>query len=170
MVHRLVPILLMLAVSASVSAADEEDSRSQSALANNPPIGACTQDCEAVASFRVISPRSSSGVLEGSRDQRPRILVPLYASLLALEAFDAALTIRGLQNGAAEANPAMSGVVGSPAAFVALKMGAATASIVAVERLRKRHPKAAAALIVLMDPVMATVVANNVRFSAPTSR
>src|SRR5262245_36666133 len=59
------------------------------------------------------SPKSSRSQVTS----RPRALPALYASLAALQAFDAYSTTRGLSQGATEGNPLMQPVVGNQASF-----------------------------------------------------
>src|SRR4051812_44069554 len=62
--------------------------------------------------------------------KRPLSLVPMYASLAVLNGLDYVSTRRALASGSArEANPVMGGVVGSPAAFFAVKAGATAGTI-----------------------------------------
>ena len=70
---------------------------------------------------------------------RPAILPALYASYAALQAYDVYSTKAALARGAREANPLMQGVVKNSGAFVAVKVGAAAAGIVAAERLWKTN-------------------------------
>jgi len=170
MIRSLALIGLVLALPVSAAAADEEIRATPTVELSASAAGTCALNCGGVLDTRLPVTPALAPAPERASDNRRGLFVPLYVSLIALETLDTTLTLRGLQNGAAEANPAMAGVTGSPAAFVALKMGAATASILAVERLRQRHPKTATALIVLMDSVMATVVANNIRLGAVTPR
>jgi hypothetical protein len=94
---------------------------------------------------------------------RPAALLPLYGSLIGLQALDFDSTRRALAGGAArEANPLMQGVVGQPAALAAVKAGATGAIIFASERLRKtHHPVAAVMMMIGINSAYAMVVAHN---------
>lgn len=92
---------------------------------------------------------------------RPAALVPLYVSFAALEGLDARSTLTGLGHGAQEANPVMSGLATHGAALFALKMGAAAGTILVSEKLWKRNPVAAVALMVGLNSAYALVVAHN---------
>lgn len=94
--------------------------------------------------------------------RRPKALPGLYAGTIALQGYDAYSTIAALRAGAAEANPLMKSVTKNPAAFIALKGGVATLSILAAERLWKEDRRVAAVVsMVVSNSVMAMVAANN---------
>ena len=65
--------------------------------------------------------------------------------------------------GAYEANPVMRGVVGSPAAFFAVKAGSTAGMIWIAERMRKKHPVRAMVFMASANAAMAAVVAHNMR-------
>lgn len=96
--------------------------------------------------------------------RRPSALMPLYASLVALQGLDFHSTRRALDTGQArEANPAMRPFVKHDAAFLALKGGATAGVIWASEKMWKRNRKAAVIFAGLVNAAMAAVVANNYR-------
>lgn len=96
--------------------------------------------------------------------ERPGALLPLYASLGALQALDVHSTSRGLARGGREANPVMDPVVGNRAAFIGVKAVTTAGVIWASERLwRKQNRKAAVILTALTNIGLAAVVANNYR-------
>ena len=92
---------------------------------------------------------------------RPAALVPLYVSFASLQAFDIDSTRKALNRGGLEANPIMRGVVGSPAAFIALKAAMTGATIASNETLWKRNRAAAVLMMVAMNGAYAAVVAHN---------
>jgi hypothetical protein len=94
--------------------------------------------------------------------------MPMYVSFAGLNALDVDSTYRVLSGGGREANPLVGGVVGSPAAMIALKAGTTAAAIAASERLRRRHPKAAAILMTAFNSAMAAIVAHNYAVAART--
>jgi uncharacterized protein DUF5658 len=95
--------------------------------------------------------------------QRPRALVPLYASFVALQVVDMHSTWRALDHGSVEANPLLNGVAGNRAALFTAK-AAGTAAVVAVsERLRKKSPTAALVLMIAANSGMTWVVQHNYR-------
>lgn len=102
----------------------------------------------------------------GLRDSvgRPSALLPLYASLGALQALDIHSTSRGLGRGGREANPVMEPIVGNRAAYVAVKAATTAGVVWASERLwRKQNRKAAVVLTTLTNIGLAAVVAHNYR-------
>ena len=132
-----VAILLMLTVSvAPVSASDEET-----------PVSA-----------PILTVRSSSESLA-----RPKVLPALYASYAVLQAYDVYSTKQGLARGGREANPLMTGVVGSTSAFIAMKAVVGAGTVVAAERLWKTNKPAAIAVMVAANGVAAIVAARNAR-------
>jgi uncharacterized protein DUF5658 len=74
---------------------------------------------------------------------RPAVLTPLYVSFAALQLLDIHSTLRAPDFGAREANPLVTGLLASPAAFVATKAVVTTSLIYMSERLRRRHPRTA---------------------------
>jgi hypothetical protein len=93
---------------------------------------------------------------------RPAGLVALYASFAALQAFDAISTTKGIDRGAAEANPIMSGVAGNPAAFWTIKAATSVGVVLAVERLWKRSKPGAIAVMVIANGLSAALAAHNI--------
>jgi hypothetical protein len=69
--------------------------------------------------------------------------------------------LSGLSAGLGEANPAMRGVSDNPASLIAVKAAVAVTTIWASEKMRKRHPRGAVALMVVLNSAMAAVVARN---------
>ncbi len=93
--------------------------------------------------------------------RRPMALPALYASFGVLQALDFVSTRRGLSAGAHEANPLMRGVVSSGAGLMAAKAGVAAGSVFLSERMWKRNPAAALAMMVALNSAYAIVVAHN---------
>jgi hypothetical protein len=93
---------------------------------------------------------------------RPALLMPLYAGNIALQGFDAYSTLAAVQKNSVEQNPLVSGLAGSPAAFIAVKGGVTVLSIVAAERLwRSGHRAGAVAAIAVANGLMTAVAINN---------
>jgi hypothetical protein len=121
----------------------------------------------AVAQAAVVTPLQSPTQLDAPlfrapEPKRPSALVPMYASLVTLQALDFVSTSRALSSeGAYEANPVMRGVVGSPAAFLAVKAGTTAGTIWVAERMRKKHPVRALVFMLSTNAAMAAVVAHN---------
>jgi hypothetical protein len=93
--------------------------------------------------------------------RRPAMLVPLYVGFATLQALDARSTMTALGHGATEANPLLGGVTGHAGAFLAVKMGAAAGTIFVTEKLWKRNPVAAVALMVGLNSAYAIIVSHN---------
>jgi len=94
--------------------------------------------------------------------KRPPLLVPMYVGFAALQAADIHSTTMALSSGAgSEANPLMKGVAGSPAALIAVKAASTAGTIWAAEKLWKKHPVGAIAVMALANGMMAVVVAHN---------
>jgi hypothetical protein len=88
-------------------------------------------------------------------------LTSLYASFATLQALDVHSTLSVLSAGGREANPAMRGVAGHPGSLIAVKAASGAAVIWLSEKVRKKHPRGAVALMAVLNSVMATVVAHN---------
>lgn len=94
--------------------------------------------------------------------RRSPLLMPLYVSFAALQVLDIQSTQSALKAGGVEGNPVMSGVVGSPLAMAALKVGATAGIILLSEKVRKRNPVAAVVMMVTLNSAYAMVVSNNI--------
>jgi hypothetical protein len=83
-------------------------------------------------------------------------------SFAALQALDVHSTLSVLDTGAGrEANPVAGAIVASPAKFVAVKAGVAAGIVLATDRLRKRNPKTALALMIGLNGAYAAIAAHN---------
>lgn len=90
----------------------------------------------------------------------------MYVSFAALQIMDGISTRRALNNGATEANPAMSGLVGNSAALFAVKAGTTVATTYFAERLAKNHPRAATIMMAALNTAYVAVVAHNYRVAS----
>jgi len=117
----------------------------------------------AVAQLAAAAPVAiDSQLFRAPEPGRPAALVPMYASFVTLQALDFVSTTRALSNANAyEANPVMRGVVGSPAAFLAVKAGSTAATIWIAEKWRRKHPVRAMIFMASTNAAMAAVVAHN---------
>ncbi len=121
----------------------------------------------ALARAAVECARSDTGSARASPTRpppRPAALIPMYASLAALQALDIDSTLRGLDRGGAEQNPLVSSIASS-VMFPVVKGGATAAAIVATERLRRKHPLAAIGVMAGANAVYAVIVARNYAIS-----
>ena len=91
--------------------------------------------------------------------QKRAILFPMFASLGALQAYDAYSTITGLNRGLVEANPMMQGVTGNSMALVGVKAGTAAFSIYAANRLWTQNHRLAAVALIAASNVFSSFVA-----------
>ena len=96
--------------------------------------------------------------------KRPSSLLPMYVSFAVLQGLDYASTTRALSRGTGrEANPMMGPIVGSGAAFLAVKAGTAAGTMWIAERMWKKHPARAIVFMAALNGVTATVVTHNMR-------
>jgi Domain of unknown function (DUF5658) len=92
---------------------------------------------------------------------RPAALIPMYASLAALQAFDIHTTSASLKHGAVEANPLMKPVAGRNVASIVVKAAATAGSIYFVERAWKQNRKGAVILMTAINVTTAAIVVHN---------
>jgi Domain of unknown function (DUF5658) len=97
---------------------------------------------------------------QGTPPRRPAALIPLYLSFATLQALDVHSTLQALDQGGAESNPVVAGMVGTHG-FPLMKAVTTTAIILATERFRKSHPRAAIAVMIAANSAYAVIVANN---------
>jgi hypothetical protein len=107
-------------------------------------------------------------VTTGERASRPAALGPLYVSFVGLEVADGFLTWNLLHSGGSELNPVASPVSGNALALTGFKAVGTAATIVLVERLRHKHPRAAVWTMVAINVGMGLTVLHNASI-APTS-
>jgi hypothetical protein len=115
---------------------------------------------------QTLQPSRSIRGADFSGIRRPALLPALYASTVVLQALDAHSTMTALNRGATEANPAMRSVVGNRGALVAVKAGAAAATIFVAEKMWRRNRVGAIAMMAVVNGISAVVVAHNYRVAA----
>ena len=115
----------------------------------------------AIRAARSADAASRSTLLQPAAARRPAVLVPLYVSFAALQVLDIQSTRQALAAGGVEGNPMMSGIVGSPVAMTALKIGATAGIVLLSEKVRKRNPVAAVVMMVTLNSAYAMVVSQN---------
>ena len=98
--------------------------------------------------------------------QRPKfggksLLTSLYASTALMQALDMHSTLRAFSAGAAEGNPAMSGITSNRAAFVATKAAVAAVSIWAAHKMAKRNKVAAVVTLIAVNSAYAMIASHN---------
>jgi hypothetical protein len=96
---------------------------------------------------------------------RPGALIQLYVSFAALQVMDIHSTRLALAKGHTEMNPLVAPVATS-GAFAAYKIATTAGLIAATEQLRKKHPKAAVVVMVVLTSAYSTIVAQNYRLAA----
>jgi hypothetical protein len=102
--------------------------------------------------------------------QRPSVLVPLYVSFATLQGLDIHSTLRAPEFGGREANPIVGGMLGSPAAFVAAKVGMTAGIYFVSERLWKRNKTAAVLTMIALNSTYGALVAHNYAVEARAAR
>ena len=152
---------LALTASAGFAADDQQPMVTAPALAAAASALAATVDLKAAVTFA--QPAAVSG--------RPFSLPALYATTALLQGYDAYSTLSVLKHGGVEANPVMKGITKSPMAFIGLKAGMATLSIMSAERMWKRGNRVGAiATMVASNVFMGYVAANNARVLRQVTR
>jgi hypothetical protein len=91
---------------------------------------------------------------------RPATLIPMYAAQGVLQGLDVYTTVRALDAGHREANPMFKS--GNPATMIGTKLAVGAVNVFAAEKLWKKNPKAATALMLVTNVLMTGVVAHNV--------
>jgi uncharacterized protein DUF5658 len=146
----LTTVMGLMLTASSVLAADEEGAKSLA-----PTIAAAATsiaqktDLAAVKAAQFKAPR------------RPMLLPTLYAGSALLQGYDAYSTLSALKSGATEANPLMKGITKSPVAFIALKAGMTTVSIMAAERMWKDNHRVRAIVVMAISNGMMAMVAKH---------
>jgi len=105
---------------------------------------------------------SSSSTSDGSRGDRPRLLVPLYISNVALGLADVATSVAAVKRGAGEANPLIANLQGETWKMTTVRMAGAATTIVFAEALRRRgHPRAAVITMLAINAANVAIVMHN---------
>jgi Domain of unknown function (DUF5658) len=91
----------------------------------------------------------------------PKLMMPLYSSFAALSASDVYLTWLGMHHGAVEANPLVAPIARNASGLAAFKVATGAATFLAVERLRRDHPRAAVWMLAAANGGMMWVVWHN---------
>jgi hypothetical protein len=92
-------------------------------------------------------------------------MMPLYASVAALQALDVHSTLSAFRNGAHEGNPVMSAVTSTTPGFMAVKAGIAAGTILAVRNLAKHNKVAAIAALIGINAGYGFVVSHNYKLA-----
>jgi hypothetical protein len=89
------------------------------------------------------------------------LMTPLYSSFAGLSAADGYLTWLAVHNGGVEANPVVAPIARDAAGLAAYKFATGAATYLAVERIRRDHPRAAVWMMVVANSGMMWVVWHN---------
>jgi hypothetical protein len=88
-------------------------------------------------------------------------LRPLYVAFGVLQGLDVYTTRVALKAGAREGNPLLPAIARRPGALIAAKAASAFGTVYVVERMRIRHPVAAAITMAAIDSAYAVMVTRN---------
>ena len=92
---------------------------------------------------------------------RPKLMVPLYSTFAGLAASDVYLTWSAVHHGAVEANPLVRPIARDASGLGAFKFATGAVTVLAVERLRRDHPRAAMWTLAAANAGMMWVVWHN---------
>jgi uncharacterized protein DUF5658 len=138
------------------------------ALIGRPQVGGPSADERATHPAAAAAP-APVAAQPATPPHRPSALVPLYVSFAALQGLDVHSTLRAPAFGGREANPIVGSMLGSPAAFVAAKVGMTAGIYYVSERLWKRHKAAAIITMVALNSTYGAIVAHNYAVEARAS-
>lgn len=91
------------------------------------------------------------------------LMSALYASTFTMQALDVHSTLRAFGAGAVEANPLMTDVTKNKIAFMALKAGIATSTVLAAHNMARRNKLAAVMTLVAINSAYAMIIDHNYR-------
>src|SRR5262245_57461228 len=98
----------------------------------------------------------------GAEEQRPRLLVPLYISAVALGVADVATSKAAIQRGAREANPIVASFQSDTWKTTTVRMAGVATTILCAEALRRRgHPRAAVFTMLAINAANVAIVIHN---------
>jgi hypothetical protein len=92
----------------------------------------------------------------------PVLFKTMYASYAAVQLGDIITTTTALNRGQREANPFIGNGAGASARLIGVKAATTVMTILAIEKMRKRHPVVAAVTFVAINATLAAVTINNV--------
>lgn len=138
---------------ATVAYAQERASLDVSAAVSNAitPAAIAASDVPAPA-FRPVRAQKRSSLMSA-----------LYASTFTMQALDVHSTLKAFGAGAVEANPLMTDVTKNKLAFVALKAGIATSTVMAAHNMARTNKVAAVMTLVAINSAYAMIVDHNYR-------
>jgi hypothetical protein len=89
------------------------------------------------------------------------LMMPLYTSFAGLTAADGSLTWLAVHRGAVEANRFVAPIAGDAAGLSGLKVATGAVTLLAVEQLRRDHPRAAMWMMIAVNGTLTWVVWHN---------
>ncbi|MEO8481886.1 MAG: DUF5658 family protein [Acidobacteriota bacterium] len=95
--------------------------------------------------------------------KRSSLMTALYASTFTMQALDVHSTLKAFGAGAREANPLMANVTKNKLAFVALKAGIATSTVLAAHSMSRTNKIGAVMTLVAINSAYAMIVDHNYR-------
>ena len=169
-VRRVINIVIAIAILALASspargadaAAAPETGSALTALTVTSTVDASVLDA-ALAALAAETPRVEFTAPRPATLGSKELRIGMYASFVTLQALDGYSTLKALSAGGREANPVMSGVVGSPAGMFAVKAGTAAATVFLAERLAKHNKVASFVMMAALNTSYAAIVAHNYR-------
>jgi hypothetical protein len=122
--------------------------------------------------FEQLAPQAPlrTGDLRQGRSGLAPVLASLYVSTAVLQALDAHSTLTGLERGAFEANPLMSGITQNKFAFIGVKAAVAAGTIYATREMAKKNKVAAVVTLLAINSVYAYVAHNNYKVARGLGR
>src|SRR5262249_26579141 len=90
-----------------------------------------------------------------------KLMPPLYTTFAGLSAADGYLTWLAVHRGATEANRFVAPIAGDAAGLSGLKVATGAVTVLAVERLRRDHPRTAMWVMIAANSAMMWVVWHN---------
>ena len=109
--------------------------------------------------------QSRLGVLPAGGYSQEAAFRTQYVAFGLLQLLDAQSTSRALASGAYETNAVLAGIANRPVALMATKTLVAAGTLTLMERVRKKHPRAALLTMMVMNSAYAVVVVRNSRIA-----
>jgi hypothetical protein len=127
-----------------------------------PYLDLSTAVSNAVVPPVLLSPESLPSLTPSkARSRSSSLLAGLYVSTAVMQALDVHSTLTAFQAGAVEANPLMTEVTKNKVAFIALKAGIATSTMLAAHNMAKTNKVAAIATLFAINSAYAMIVEHN---------
>jgi len=115
----------------------------------------------ALLSLLLAAPASAQSIETPVKSIEASLKTPLYTNFAGLTAADGYLTWLAVHRGATEANRFVAPIAGDAAGLAGLKVATGAVTFLAVERLRRDHPRAAMWMMIAANGTMTWVVWHN---------